>query len=299
MNQDPRRTVAGNLIDNRLALGIARSFIGEIDQAGSRAEARYPRELPCGSQRERKAAFLRLKEACGPLFLGMSVRPNLREGLVAALSPHREPDRPYNAIAVITYAVDLGRPGRRGPRHEAHWPYYDMIPSAMIDIHALARLVQRAGTREPAEILGLLRRVSAWSAIATGSGDVGSWMLPVGNGLVCAQRSGMVVPGFRDEPVPVPLIKTFISRDGFNLQNAGAWDRLVANGALEARPRFPSFDAPDPEHVRLWGLMRDEGRGWDLRREHAIRTRGRTEDLQDETGPVGEPEPDAPEPTGP
>jgi len=289
MTADPRRTAAGNLIDDRLALGIARTFINEIARGGKESRTRLPRGLRCRSQRERRAAFLSLREASGPLFLGMSVKKNLREGIIASLSPHREPDKPYNAIFVLVSGVDLGRPGKRGATHDRYWPYHDISAAAMIDIHALARLVQRAGKRDPEEIRQVLKRVACWASIARASEDPGSWMMPVPDGLICAQTTLSALPGVSDWPTPVPIIKTFIDRGALNENNAGAWERLVGNGALESAPRFPSFDPPDPKHLRIWDLMRDEGRGWDLRRDHAVRGTTSEPDLaggQDDPEPV-------------
>jgi len=271
MTADPRRTPAGNLIDDRLALGIARTFINEIALGGKESRARLPKGLKCRSQRERKTAFLSLREASGPLFLGMSVKKNLREGVIATLSPHREPDQPYNAIFVLVSGVDLGRPGKRGATHDRYWPYHDISAAAMIDIHALARLVQRTGKREPEQISRVLKRVACWASIARAAADPGSWMMPVPDGIICAQTTLTSLPGVSEVPTPVPIIKTFIDRAALNVHNAGAWDRLVSNGALESAPKFPSFNPPEPDHLRIWDLMRDEGRGWDLRREHAAR----------------------------
>lgn len=288
MTADPRRTAAGNLIDDRLALGIARTFIDQIARGGKASRARLPKGLKCRSQRERKTAFLSLREASGPLFLGMSVKKNLREGVIATLSPHREPDKPYNAIFVLVSGVDLGRPGKRGATHDRFWPYHDISAAAMIDIHALARLIQRTGKREPEEISRVLKRVACWASIARSSEDPGSWMMPVPDGLICAQTTLSALPGVSDWPAPVPIVKTFIDRGALNAHNAGAWERLVSNGALESAPRFPSFDPPDPEHLRIWDLMRDEGRGWDLRRDHAVQ--GKTSE-PDPTEGQDDPEP--------
>jgi hypothetical protein len=276
---DVYRTAAGNRIDGRLALGIARTFLNRISLDADKALERADKRLSARSFADRKDALIRLRRAAGPLYIGMAASKNLREAVLARYEPFSlEEGRPVDSVGVMVDQIDLAAPGSRGPFHATYWPYHSPKFAAIIQIHAIARLVQRSGVSDPNEILKVLKTVSAWSSIATHDGDAGSWMLPMENGLVCAQNVTLKSADPEIGGLNVPLIKTFIDCGSFRHQNAGAWERLVANGILETRPKFPSREAPEAEHLRLWALMRDEGRGWDLRHAHALRMRAEAED---------------------
>jgi hypothetical protein len=149
--------------------------------------------------------------------------------------------------------------------------------AAMIQIHAIARYIQRTGEREPDALLPVLKRAACWSMISLAFDLPGSWMLPVENGLICA-TGGRWKQSAEEEGRRVPFIRTFIAKENFRPRSAEVWNRLVDAGALERTPLLLAQNK-DPELFRLWGLMAQEGRAWDERRAYAKR-------LQEGRGPV-------------
>lgn len=289
------RTVIGNLIDDRLALGLARDFIGRIERGAEEASRDRDPRLHVKSLRDRTDALIRIKSSLGPLMIGMRSSKNRKEAVMASYGPFSSGGGPVDTVAVRLDRIDLGRPGSRGPHHKEYWPIHSSDVCAMIRIHTIARYIQRTGGREPEELLPVLKRAGAWSMIAKAFDVPGSWMLPVENGLICA-TGGIWSQKQGGEERRVPFIRTFIARGNFRPRNAQIWDRLVSAGALEKTPSLLSENT-DPDLFRLWELMWKEGREWDRMRAHAIRVRdgnghdlpvpdhGRDPDLEEMDGP--------------
>ena len=289
MNMDPRRTIIGNRIDDRLALGMARTLLNRVAVQADKALDAVDRSLATSSARARRDSLLKVKSGMGPLFIGIVAKKNNWHALTARYAPVASREgKPFDGVAVVLEGIDLRARGTSGPTHHEHWPFHSPKVAALIEIHAIARIMQRSGTQDQAEVFRILRRVAAWSSIAAGREDPGSWMLPTENGLICARNSGPDAEKLDDwGGQPLVVVKTFIDRESFRIQTDGAWRRLVDCGALDAQPKMPSWDAPDPEHLRLWELMRDEGRGWDIRRAHALSVKP---EADPEDGPEADPE---------
>lgn len=272
MNMDPRRTVVGNLIDDSLALGMARTLLGRVEAQSRTAARALDPVIATDSIRDRKESLLKLRASKGPFFIGMTTRKNYWHGRVAYYVPIGDKTRTrMTGLAVFQEDIDLRSTGPNGPEGNKRWPYRGLRISAVIEIHAIARFMQRSGNHDPRDVFGLLRQVASWSTVATRHDEIGSWMLPTENGLVCA-RNCRPSSEWINLPLEsqVVLVKTFIDKNGLRTQNAGAWNRLVENGALAAQPKLPDWNEPTAEQDRLWALMRDEGRGWDMRRAHAM-----------------------------
>jgi hypothetical protein len=290
------KTAVGNRIDDRLALGLARDFIGRIEREADEANRRRDPNLRVMSVRERRDALTRIRDSMGPLFIGMTSQKKFRQALMASYAPVRLGKGPVDTLAVRLDWMDFGRPGSRGAYHKKAWPVHTTELSSIIRIHAISRYIQRTGHRDPEELFPLLKRAAKWSSIARSFNVPGSWMLPVEDGLICA-GSLRWTDGLGGEAIRVPVIRTFIARDNFRPRNAEVWGRLVDAGALELNPSLLTENT-DRDLFRVWDLMRQEGMAWDQRREYAKRLRDErtpraTAEVEEEVGleDSGDPEP--------
>lgn len=271
------RTVIGNRIDDRLALGIARTMLTRVD--AQRRAARMPdgQTLHVASRSERIRSLQAIGRSFGPLFIGIVPRKNYWQADMATYSTRRgRPGAPICGLSVMTWSIDLRSGTFERPKDTTlRWPFSGVQMIATVDIHAIARIIQRSPRRSQAEIFGLLRDAACWSrvALAESGNDGGSWMMPTGDGLLCAMTEKVgdeAVPGCVDlVGRQVVVIKTFVDRSRFRTQSSGAWKRLVDCGGLEDPPRLLEATPLSDRHRQLWRIMRDEGRGWDIRRQHA------------------------------
>lgn len=271
------RTIAGNRIDDRLALGFARTLLNRVE---SRYQAALPpagQVLPIASRSDRIHSLRELARSFGPFFIGIVPRKNYWLADLATYFARRNtPEAPICGISVAIWSIDLRSGGLERPSGIIlRWPFSSVQMVATVDIHAIARIIQRSPRRSQAEIFGLLRDAACWSrvALAEGNEDPGSWMMPTRDGLLCATTRKMddsiATALGRPSSPEISVIKTFIDRSRFRIQHSGAWQRLVDCGGLEAPPRLLDAGPVSERHRQLWQVMRDEGRGWDIRRRRA------------------------------
>lgn len=272
MNKQLLRTSVGNRIDERLALGMAREIIRKASHAG-RSMSKKDRTLKIFSERGRQTSLDLIRKDFGNKLIGMVAKKGFFEariGYFQAIPSHDE--GPLDTLAIITRDIDLRKEGARGPLHARNWPFIDdgMI-SALIEVHAIARLIQRGGAESVSDVMSTIVKVASWSDMITRRCEHGSWMIPIDTGLVFAQNK--ILPPERGVECcghPVTVIKTFISHEKFGNHHRDAWRRLSRTGLMDAQPKYPTWKESQPEYEPMWEMMRAEGYAWDLRKYHAL-----------------------------
>lgn len=271
-----QKTIVGNRIDDRLALGMARGILTRFGHRLDIGEVSPERSLKTHSERSRRASLKIIEETMGRSFLGMVARKGYFEARYAHLvtmsaGSGKLPD----TLAVLKSDVDLHSGGGRDSYHAEHWPFTQRAQVfALIEVHAIARLFQRGGAHDETSALDVLLRAASWSAIASRQGEEGSWMLPTDSGLICARNQYFPESEYlKYGPEPVAVIKTFVGKDDMTDQSRYSWEALKSIGAMHTTPKLATWRDPDPEHVAIWQSLRNEGRAWDFRRQHARRAR--------------------------
>lgn len=264
-----------NGIDERLAIGLARDIIRKVGVRNVSCNGETI-ALKVRSERQRRKSLSILRDDVKNKLIGFKVKKGFfdaRIGFFEAFSSR--PGAAHDALVVLTSDIDLRLSGRNGPLNSEHWPFVGSPKiSALIEVHAIARLIQRGGAETMCDVMDILKRAAAWSDHVTMKSETGSWMLPIDTGMVFIQNQ--VLPeerGFKAGMSPACMVKTFISHDRLGVRYSDAWRRLAAMGIMDTAPSYPSWEPMSDEHEKMWQAMREEGRRCDLRRERFVQIR--------------------------
>lgn len=265
ISSDLPRTIVGNRIDAKLALGLVNQAVQEADARVGRKRLRPPEGL--GNETARRRFVDRMSKALGACRLGTVISKNCMRVALGTLSKAEMTDG-WEGLAVAQEIWNLD------PKHpenfEAGLYHLEGIEmEAFIDKHVMARLAQRRGEKTLDGFLAALSPVWGWCRLANHTRILGVFHVPVAEGTICCERNFMKVDGVAVTEEPVTRITTYLDGRDMNASNLEAWQRLVAAGALEVQPRFPRLSHPTLAETDLLVAMRREGAGWEKRRDFA------------------------------
>lgn len=271
-----------NQVDDRLAIGLSREIIRKVGVWNGPSNPE-PFILKAKSENQRKKAMCILRDDMKNKLIGFKVKKGFfeaRMGFFEAFSS--KPGKPHDALVVLTSDIDLRQQGSRGPHHHENWPFVSNPRiSAFIEVHAIARLIQRGGAETMEDVMAVLKRAAAWSDHVTWKQEEGSWMLPIDTGIVFIQNRELPEErGFKPGMSPACMIKTFISYDRLSTRYQDAWRRLSGMGIMDTSPAYPSWSPMSEDHEKMWQAMREEGRFRDMRQQNLNADMGNSPDME-------------------
>lgn len=264
-------------LDSSIAHGLARMMIRKLGERTAEDDARKREEIQrLGLFRSKtlsengRARFLQyVKVNLGDRFGGMSSGKRMLTALTSEFIPLK--NGRILALSVDRVSFD---PETLGVNPD--WPFQRPRECAAIIVdHMIARFFQRQELRDFAGIKPILRRAAAWGRISSASGQDGTFLMPIKEGVVCITMMNPIEAGIPyqeglDPGNTCALVKTFIGHDEMKEFHLDAYRHLVSLGANDIGLRFPSREAPTEEELRIFQEMRAYGRSWEARRAMAV-----------------------------
>lgn len=260
-------------VPRKKAIEIAETTMRE---ARSRAaQVRTDSVLKTTNLIARRRSVRRILRDNGPCAIGAATDADVRRAVVSSLSPAKHEGEP--CLAVVEESYDLTRSGsaKNIKRAEA---LDDIRVTCLMRRHTLERVAQRGGVHNIERLQETMRPVWGWFRAACSFLGKGSFMIPTEDGFACCERVDANVGG---RMRPATMLRTFIDYETMRPHYQDAWRRITAVGALDIGPGCPTLSSPGPEQVAALEIMRDEGRKWEARRDHAQR-RSERENEKDE-----------------
>lgn len=279
-------------LDSSVAHGLARMMIRKLGEKTAEDEARKREEIQrLGLYRSNplsengRARFLQgVKVHLGDRFGGMSSGKRMLTALSSEFIPLK--NGRILALSIDRISFDTEAIGSN-----PDWPYQRPRECAAIVVdHMIARFFQRQEIRDFAGIKPILRRAAAWGNVARSTGEDGTFLMPIKEGMVCITMMNPIDAGIpyhegHDPGRTCAMVKTFIGHDEMKMFHLEAYRHLCSLGAKDIGLRFPSREAPSEEELRIFQEMRAYGRSWEARRAMAVQRKAaaaRADDRQEE-----------------